>query len=165
MKRAMEPRILRPDEARQSSLYEVTFRYILESGHTDGALAILEVVIPPGTLVKPHRHSNEDEFTLILGGTVGVRLGDGDHEVGPGSCLVKPRFLPHAMWNSGDVPARIAEIVVPGGLEEYFGALAPILLRHDEAADADYQALADRFGITIENEWVAELETRYGVKL
>ncbi len=161
----MEPRIIGPDEGRRVSLFDVGFRYGLESAHTDGALAILEVVIPPGTLVKPHRHSKEDEYTLVLEGTVGVRLGERESEVSQGSYLVKPRNMPHAMWNIGDVAARIAEIVVPGGLEEYFEQLGPILVREDEAADADYDALAARYGIVIENDWVADLEARYGVKL
>ncbi len=161
----MEPQIVGADEGRRVSLFDVAFRYGLVSGQTDGALAILEVVIPPGRLVKPHRHSKEDEFTLVIEGTVGVRVGDRETEVGAGSYLVKPRHLPHAMWNVGDVPGRIAEIVVPGGLENYFEELAPILLREDDAADADYDALASRYGITIENDWVAELEARYGVKL
>src|SRR5687767_7790168 len=125
----MEPRIIQPDEGRRVSLYGVDFRYGLESGHTGGALAILEVVIPPRTLVKPHRHANEDEYTLVLDGTVGVRLGAHEGEVRAGSYLVKPRDLPHALWNTGDVAARIAEIVVPGGLEDYFEELGPILER------------------------------------
>ncbi len=161
----MEPRIIGPGEGRRLSLFEVTFRYGLESIHSGGALAMLEVVIPPGILVKPHRHANEDEYTLVLEGAVGVRVGDREAEASAGSYLVKPRSMPHAMWNTGDVAARVAEIVVPGGLEDYFEELAPILLRDDEAADADYEALGRRYGITILDDWVADLETRYGVKL
>ncbi|MBA2571165.1 MAG: cupin domain-containing protein [Chloroflexi bacterium] len=105
----MEPRIIGPDEGRRVSLFEVAFRYRMESSQTDGALAMLEVVIPPGTLVKPHRHSRENEYTLVLEGTVGVRMGDRETEVGAGSCLVKPRDVPHAMWNASDIAARVAE--------------------------------------------------------
>lgn len=161
----MEPRIIGPGEGRLVSLFEVAFRYRLESRHTDGTLAIMEVVIPPGILVKPHRHAKEDEYTIVLEGTVGVRLGDHETEASAGSYVVKPRHLPHAIWNTGDVRARIAEIVVPGGLEDYFVELAPILLREDDAADADYEALGTSYGITIEDDWVPDLEARYGVKM
>jgi hypothetical protein len=34
------------------------------------------VDIPAGTLVKPHSHAREDEFSLVQAGTVGVRIGD-----------------------------------------------------------------------------------------
>lgn len=161
----MEPRIIGPDEGRRVSLFEVAFRYRVESSQTDGALAMLEVVIPPGTLVKPHRHSREDEYTLVLEGTVGVRMGDRETEVGAGSCLVKPRDVPHAMWNASDIAARVAEIVLPGGLEDYFEELAPILERKGDEANADYRALAVRYGITIEDDWIPDLQARYGVKL
>ena len=161
----MQPLVIGPDEGRRVSLYEVAFRYAVESAHTNGALAILEVVIPPATLVKPHRHANEDEYTLVLEGTVGVRLGDLETQASAGSYLVKPRGVPHAMWNTGAVAARIAEIVVPGGLENYFEELGPILQREAETADADYDALAARYGITIENDWVSDIEARYGVTL
>src|SRR5687768_6135393 len=161
----MESRIIGPGEGRRLSLFEVAFRYGLESIHTGGTLAMLEVVIPPGILVKPHRHAKEDEYTIVLEGVVGVRLGDGEAEASAGSYLVKPRHMPHAIWNTGEVAARVVEIVVPGGLEDYFAELGPILVRDDEAADADYAALATRYGITIEDDWVADLEARYGVKL
>jgi hypothetical protein len=50
---------------RTLSLNDVGFIYKLEAAATDGRLAVLEVTIPPQTLVKPHQHSKEDEFSLI----------------------------------------------------------------------------------------------------
>ena len=48
---------------------------------------MLEVTIPPRTLVKPHMHTLEDEYTFILDGTVGARLGeDTVEEISAGSC-------------------------------------------------------------------------------
>jgi hypothetical protein len=40
-----------------------------------------------------------------------------------GSYLVKPRDIPHAMWNSGDEPATVTEILSPAGAEQYFEEL------------------------------------------
>lgn len=48
-------------------------------------------------------------------------------------------------------------------LEEYFAELAPILQRHEPPQQ--YYGLAERYGITIEDSWIEELETTYGVKL
>ena len=72
----MIPKVVRPDEARRTSLYDVVFRYGIGSAETDGKLSMLEVTIPPRTLVKPHTHTIEDEYTLILDGKVGLGLGD-----------------------------------------------------------------------------------------
>lgn len=81
----------------------------------------------------------------------------------PGAYLVKPRGVPHAMWNAGRVPATVAEILCPAGLEEYFEKLAPILAEHRPAAE--YYQLAEDYGITIQDDWIDELERTYGVKL
>jgi hypothetical protein len=91
-----------------------------------------------------------------------VRLGDREDQVAVGTYLVKPRGVPHALWNATDQPARILEILSPGGFERYFEELGPIL---EAGGDPEYYALAQRYGITIEDDWVADLEARHGVKL
>src|SRR5438132_1253028 len=142
--------------------FGVRFGYKVVSGDSGGRLAVLEVEIPAGTLVKPHSHTGEDEFSLVLSGTVGVRTGDRVSEAGPGAYLVKPRGVPHAMWNAGSAPATVAEILSPAGLEEYFEKLAPILAAHRPAAE--YYQLAEDDGITIEDDWIRALERTYGVQ-
>jgi hypothetical protein len=67
------------------------------------------------------------------------------------------------MWNLGPAPATVLEVVSPGGLERYFEELAPVL--RDKAPPSEYDALAERYGLTIENGWIEELERTYGVKL
>jgi len=84
-------------------------------------------------------------------------------EAGPGAYLVKPRGIPHAMWNAANTPARVAEILCPGGLESYFEELAPILGEH--RTPPEYYELAERYGITIQDDWIKDLEATYGIKL
>jgi len=45
----------------------------------------------------------------------------------------------------------------------YFEKLAPILAEHRPAAE--YYQLAEDYGITIQDDWIEELERTYGVKL
>jgi quercetin dioxygenase-like cupin family protein len=151
---------------RTLSLNDVGFIYKLEAAATDGRLAVLEVRIPPRTLVKPHQHSKEDEFSLILSGSVGARIGDRTHEeIGAGSSLVKPRDIPHAMWNVTDEPVRILEIVMPAGLERYFEEVAPILREHGPNWTERFYELATRYGLTILDDWSDELKERYQITL
>jgi quercetin dioxygenase-like cupin family protein len=160
----MVPKIVRRDEAHTISLYDVVFRYGIGSHESDGNLAMLEVSIPPRTLVKPHMHTLEDEFSLILSGTVGARLGEETvAEIPTGSWLVKPRLVPHAMWNVTDEPVRILEVVLPGGIERYFEQIAPVLREHGRAKR--YNALANEYGLTILDDWSDELQRRYGITL
>jgi quercetin dioxygenase-like cupin family protein len=156
-------KLVEPGQGRTIKLYGVRFDYKVESADSGGDLAVLQVEIPPKTLVKPHNHTREDEYSLVLAGTVGVRVGDRELDAAAGASLVKPRNIPHAMWNAGDEPARILEILSPGGLERYFEELAPVL--GAKAPPADYYALAERYGLTIRDDWIQELERAHGVKL
>jgi quercetin dioxygenase-like cupin family protein len=157
------PKRVAVGDGRTVQLFGVRFSYKVESSDSGGSLCVLEVEIPPRTLVKPHSHSREDEYTLVLDGTVGLRVGDTYDEAGPGDYLVKPRGTAHAMWNAGATPARVVEMLAPAGLEEYFAELAPILDRKEPPAT--YYGLAERYGITIVDDWIEEIEQRYGVKL
>jgi hypothetical protein len=67
------------------------------------------------------------------------------------------------MWNAGTSAVKVVEMLASGGLEEYFAELAPVLQRREPPAV--YYALAERYGITIEDDWIEEIEERYGVKL
>jgi mannose-6-phosphate isomerase-like protein (cupin superfamily) len=156
-------KVLPPGEGKRVLLFAVRFDYLVTSADSGGALAALEVTIPPKTLVKPHNHSREDEYTVVLDGIVGARVGDRIVEAGAGASMVKPRGVPHAMWNAGSEPARVLEVLSPGGLEEYFEELAPGL--RAKIPPAEYDALAERYGLTIVNEWIEELERTYGVKM
>ena len=69
----MEAKVVFPDEASTLQLYDVAFRWGIGADQTNGGLSMLEVTIPPKTLIKPHAHTREDEFSLVLAGPIGVR--------------------------------------------------------------------------------------------
>jgi quercetin dioxygenase-like cupin family protein len=162
----MDARVITPEETTTLRLYDVVFRWGIGAAETEGSISILEVTIPPHTLIKPHAHTREDEFSYVLAGPIGVRAGETTHESVPtGSWLIKPRAIPHAMWNVGDEPARVLEIVAPGGLETYFQTIAPILLEHGPDWTARYNEAADAYGLEIVNAWSEELQDRYGITL
>lgn len=162
----MDARVVRPDAAKSLQLYDVLFRWGVGAEETGGALSLLEVTIPPRTLIKPHRHTREDEFSLVLQGPIGVRTGDDIvEEVPTGSWLIKPRTIPHAMWNVGDAAALVLEVVIPGGLERYFELIAPILREHGPEWTQRYRAAGEAFGLEILDDWTDELKDRYGITL
>ncbi len=148
------------------TLKQTLFTYGIGADETDGRLSMLEVTIPPRTLIKPHTHTNEDEFSLVLSGPIGVRSGtETFEEVPTGSWLVKPRSFPHAMWNLADAPARVLEVVMPGGLEHYFEQIEPVLRNHGPEWTKQYAALAEAYGLTILDDWSDELQAKYGITL
>lgn len=162
----MEPNVVRPDESRTVALRETIFRYGVGADETGGKLSMLEVTIPPRRLIKPHMHTREDEFSLILSGTIGIRSGDQTIEQIPaGSWLIKPRSVPHAMWNLADEPARVLEVVMPGGLERYFEEIAPVLNEHGPEWTRRFKELAEAYGLEILDGWSDELQAKYGITL
>jgi uncharacterized cupin superfamily protein len=54
------------------------------SADTGGALANVEHGFPPGSLVPPHIHTLEDEYSIVTAGEIGFRSGDREVVLGPG---------------------------------------------------------------------------------
>lgn len=118
-------RILGPDDG---ELYEPENacgdRFLIDGKDWGGGFSLVEHRLPPRVLAAPmHRHTQEDEFSFILEGSVGAVFGDEEVVAGPGDLVFKPRGEWHTFWNAGSDPARLLEIISPGGLEELFRRL------------------------------------------
>ena len=108
------------------NLLALGVRFMIEGATTGGAFSLVEHPLPPRALGAPvHTHRNEDEYSYVLEGRIGVQLGDEVLEAGPGDLVFKPRGIAHAFWNAGDEPARLLEMISPAGFENYFRDLAP----------------------------------------
>src|SRR5450759_158798 len=90
----------------------------IPSTATNGVISIVEHPVAPRILVPPHVHQDNDEWSYILEGRIGVRIGDDEFIAEAGSYVLKPRRIQHTFWNPDDRPARILEIIPPSGLEE-----------------------------------------------
>ena len=137
----------------------------------DGAgIGIVEHPFAVGTITAPHRHTREDEHSFVLEGEIGFRSDDTEVVLGPGGFITKPRGQMHAMWNAGDKPGRILEVIDPGGFERYFRDLGELLATvtpppgnalHETPEFAD---LAFRYGLTYGNPgWLDDIVARYGL--
>jgi mannose-6-phosphate isomerase-like protein (cupin superfamily) len=150
--------VVTPGEGRTVSLGGMGVVFKISGAETGGAFAIVEHPIEPGRLVPPHVHLREDEYSYVLEGTIGARVGDHEVTAGPGSYLLKPRGLMHTFWNAGPRPARILEVIAPAGFETYFAELAT-------AGPGGRQELATKYGVTYSYDWVAGLIARFHLKL
>ena len=66
-------------------------------------------ILPPGGRSSlRHWHLHEDEFVMILDGTLTLVTDDGEHAMGPGDCAAFPAGDPvgHTMVNRSDAEAR-----------------------------------------------------------
>jgi quercetin dioxygenase-like cupin family protein len=134
--------------------------YKLYSRDTGGEVAIVEHPFAVGTITPPHRHTREDEHSIVLEGQVGFRSDEDEVVLGPGGYITKPRGQTHAMWNAGQAPARIIEVITPGGFEGYFRELSELLMGGE--ASGAFARLAAKYGMTYEDpDWYGDVVARY----
>jgi quercetin dioxygenase-like cupin family protein len=134
------------------------------SHRTNGVISIVEHPVAPGILVPPHVHADVDEWSYVLEGEVGARIGDEEFTAPQGSYVLKPRGILHTFWNAGPAPARLIEIITPGGFERFFETLGELVARGERTPERLAQEAA-KYGMSYDMSWVPELEERYGVRV
>jgi quercetin dioxygenase-like cupin family protein len=118
----MAAHIIRADDGETLGLPQgCRDRFLIDSKDWGGRFAVVEHLLAPHSIAAPmHRHSKEDEFSLILEGDVSFHAAGDEHQAAVGDLVFKPRGEWHTFWNATDRPARLLEIISPGGLEEAF---------------------------------------------
>ena len=146
---------LGPDEGTTYHLGPLGARMMATSDATGGGFSLLEHPLAPRGLGAPmHVHEHEGE--------VGVQIGDDVLYARPGDLVAKPRGVPHAFWNRTDEPARVLEIISPGGFERYFAELEPLMA--GGAPDIESMiALQARYGLRSDPESIGRLAAEHGL--
>lgn len=119
----------------------------------------MEHLLAPHSIAAPvHRHTREDEFSVILEGTVWFQADGEEYVAEPGDFVFKPRGEWHTFWNASAAPARMLELISPGGLEEAFKIidtatdevdLGPLIDQYRCEADLDAtKPIIERYGLT-----------------
>ena len=104
-------------------------------------------------------------YSFVLEGEIMAQIGEEVVTAPAGTLVLKPRGVPHTVWNTGAQPARILEIISPGGFESYFVELDKIL---SAPGQPDYDriiALAGRYGLEFDFSRLEELLQKYKVSL
>jgi mannose-6-phosphate isomerase-like protein (cupin superfamily) len=138
---------------------------LADASATGGAASFVLHPLAPRALGSPvHTHSREDEWTFVLGGHVGVEVGDRVVLAAPGDMVLKPRGVPHAFWNPTDEPARLLDVITPGGFETYFEGLGEILAA-PEPDLARLGELAARHGVRMDPASVPRLIAEHDLRV
>ena len=124
---------------------------LLASERANGQFALVEHSLAPRALGAPvHTHRNEDEYSLVIEGTIGVEI-DGDViEATAENIVLKPRGVPHAFWNATDQPARLVEVIAPGGFAGYFDEVSAAFSADTPPDPAKLAEVAGRYGLTFD---------------
>ena len=154
-----------PQDGARADFPSLRTRYILRGEDTGGQFALIDHEIPPRGLAAPlHKHAREDEYSYVLSGQVGVKIGDEVAVAGPGELVAKPRGIWHSFWNAGDETARLLELISPAGFEQYFEEMAPHLAGE---GPPDLEALGEirgRYGLEMDMDSVESLLQEHGLR-
>lgn len=157
--------ILSADQGEQVRLLALGVRFLIDGEATGGRFSLVEHPLPPRALGAPmHTHTNEDEYSYILEGRLGLQLGEEVLEAGPGDLVFKPRGVQHTFWNAGDEPVRLLELISPAGFENYFRELAP-LLATGNLDDPRIANVRIRFGLDLDSSSVPVLAEKHNLRL
>lgn len=161
---SVRPYVVEPGAGLDAPLAALGTIHKVPGAVLDGRIAIVEHTLPPGRLAAPlHRHTREDELSIVLEGRIGALLGDDHVEAGAGAYVLKPRDQWHTFWNPGDTPLRFIEVLLPGGFDDYFRRLSPLLAAAGRADPAAIASLADEFGIHFDFAGTEAVSARFGV--
>ena len=130
-----------------------------------GSLTVEEWGLPPGGLIPPHTHTREDECNFVLEGELTCEVGGDIVVASVGSYVLKPRNVPHALYNAGPDHVRVLEILTPGGFENYFDEYERIASSAMDGAERRKARaeLGERYGVIWHDERISEVEARFGI--
>jgi mannose-6-phosphate isomerase-like protein (cupin superfamily) len=157
------PRRIGQADGKLVDIGSVGVRFMAWSEETGGGFSLVEHPIPPRGLVAPlHKHSREDEYSFVLEGRMGARLGDDVVYAEAGDLVFKPRDQWHSFWNAGDGVCRILEIISPGGFEHCFDEVATAMASPDFDPQQT-EELASRYGIELQPDSIPLLCAEHGL--
>ena len=152
-------------EGKLVSMGGIGVKFKISGDETNRAFSIVEHPVEPRTLVPPHLHRDTDEYSYVVEGQFGARIGDEILLAGPGEYILKPRGIPHTFWNPTDKLARLVEIISPAGFEKFFAEAGELFAKGPPEIE-QVKALAARYNTTLGwDEWVSELTKKYKLKL
>ena len=108
---------------------QISIRFLLETGDTNGALAMFEFTVPVGAKVPlPHYHREYDETIYGVEGVMTFTVEGKPVDIGPGKSCFIPRGAVHGFNNLKETDAKALAIVTPALLgPDYFKEMATIV--------------------------------------
>jgi quercetin dioxygenase-like cupin family protein len=157
-------KVVGPRDGKAGFLGSIGVRFMIDGEEADERFSLVEHPMSARALAAPlHRHTREDEYSYVIEGRIGALLGDEVVIGAPGDLIFKPRNQWHTFWNAGDEPARLLEIISPGGFERFFAELVDL----GGVAQADPQTLAElcaRYELEMNPDSVPELLRRFDLR-
>ena len=129
-------------------------RLLLTGQQTDGAMTLLQWLMPVGFCTPRHAHMHEDQAIHLLEGELECLVGDTELRLRSGETLLLPRGVPHRLHSVGAADARLIVICTPAGYEEFLRAIgSPATPKLDPEpgtkSRGQFEAIVQRFGLKL----------------
>jgi quercetin dioxygenase-like cupin family protein len=158
------PKVVGPRHGEFVDLGGLGIRFMIGGEDTAGHFALVEHPLEPRALAAPmHRHANEDEYSYVLEGRMGAKLGEDVVFGEPGDLICKPRGQWHTFWNAADEPTRLLELISPAGFEEYFAEIGEILGGGPPDQDR-LETVRLKYQLEVDLESIPGLVAEYGLR-
>ncbi len=142
----LKPKIVRKGEGKQVNVIGDQQTFKLTSEDTNGLFTLIEEVNPPGTMIPPNVHTNEDEIFKVLEGELEVTVGDETTVLKAGDLAFAPKNVPHTWKVVGNQDCKTILSVFPAGLELMFAELGNLPPGPPDFAKVS--EICGRYGIT-----------------
>ena len=144
-----------PQDGQGLSVVGDSYRIVITGRETEGAYAVIDMLVPPGAGPGPHAHAGFQESFHVLDGEVEVMTEDGSYTAAKGAFVNIPLGgMVHCFKNKTNKVAHLWCVVVPAGLEAFFqeigqpaafGTFLPPPPMDQEALKR-LQAIAEKYG-------------------
>lgn len=134
------------------TLFVLGDRVTLRGAVAGTGMNLVEVEVPPGSGVPPHRHASAETFRVLSGRaafTVETAAGPAEVLAGEGDILRVPSMALHAYRNASDSPLRFLAILEPTLIAFFRDVATPAPLQGPPPPDAVAAVMtaAERHGI------------------
>jgi quercetin dioxygenase-like cupin family protein len=110
-----------PGEGQNLSVVGDTYRILITGKETEGAFAVIDMLIPPNGGPGPHAHAGFQESFYVIDGEIEVKSEASTYIAKKGSFVTIPKGgIVHCFKNKTDHVAHLLCVVVPSGLEAFF---------------------------------------------
>lgn len=148
---------------------KLTANLLVAKHESKSGIAIVEHILPPGTIAAPpHKHSKEDEISIILEGEITIWEEGKVSRFSAGEIAVKKRNILHTFWNEGATPLRFLEIITPGDFAEFFVAadkLLPADGSMNEQVQQKFDILNTEYGLEMSYKEIPSILEKHNLHL
>lgn len=113
--------IVTEEEGQFVSVVGDTYRIIISGKQTDGAYAVIDMLVPPGGGPGPHAHPDIQESFYVVEGEIEFKTEQGKHIAQKGTFVDIPKGgAVHGFKNISNETAHLLCTVTPAGLDDFF---------------------------------------------